>query len=82
MKTAGTTWLEELIGLAAAGGDGLDIAKDIYREALGRFDELCAPYATVIDIDRARLPTAEAVAGWTGRQFVEALRHDPSCPQL
>jgi len=30
LKTAGTTWLEELIGLAAAGGDGLVIAKEIY----------------------------------------------------
>ena len=26
LKTAGTTWLEELIGLAEAGGDGLDLA--------------------------------------------------------
>ena len=31
IKTAGTTWLEELIGLASAGGEGLQIAKDVYR---------------------------------------------------
>src|SRR6266850_600327 len=41
VKTAGTTWLEELIGLAAAGDDGLELAKEVYRAAIGRFDELC-----------------------------------------
>ena len=35
IKTAGTTWLEELIGLAEAGGDGLEIAKEIYAYAHG-----------------------------------------------
>jgi hypothetical protein len=78
VKTAGTTWLEELIGLASAGGEGLAIAKEVYQQALGRFDELCGPYATVIDIDRAKLPSAEQVAGWTGEQYASALRHDPS----
>ncbi|MFA5203785.1 MAG: tagaturonate epimerase family protein, partial [Lentisphaeria bacterium] len=43
LKTAGTTWLEELIGLALAGGDGLAVARDIYAQAHGRIDELCAP---------------------------------------
>ncbi|KKL82757.1 hypothetical protein LCGC14_1981560, partial [marine sediment metagenome] len=52
LKTAGTTWLEELIGLAIAGGDGLDIAREVYSSAFGRFDELCSPYAAVIDIDK------------------------------
>ncbi len=80
IKTAGTTWLEELIGLAAAGGEGLQIAKDIYAQALGRFDELCGPYATVIDIDKAKLPPAD-VSGWTGDGIRAALRHDPNCPQ-
>ena len=51
LKTAGTTWLEELIGLAEAGGDGLALAKEIYAEAFAHREELCAPYATVIDID-------------------------------
>src|SRR4051812_49082558 len=50
IKTAGTTWLEELIGLALAGGEGLAIAREVYAQALARFDELCGPYATVIDI--------------------------------
>ena len=76
LKTAGTTWLEEVIGLAEAGGDGLVLAKDIYADALEHLDELCAPYATVIDIDRKKLPAKETVNGWTSEQFVSALRHD------
>jgi tagaturonate epimerase len=80
LKTAGTTWLEEVIGLAEAGGDGLSLAKEIYAKALAKKDELCGPYATVIDIDSARLPSAEMVAGWTSGQFVSALRHDPTNP--
>lgn len=80
LKTAGTTWLEELIGLAEAGGDGLAIVKEIYAEALDHLDELCAPYAAVIDIDRARLPAATEVAHWSGAQLTGALRHDPTDP--
>jgi hypothetical protein len=76
LKTAGTTWLEEIIGLAEAGGDGLKIAKEVYAEAFAHFDELCAPYATVIDIDKAKLPSPETVNGWTSEQYVSALRHD------
>ena len=82
LKTAGTTWLEECIGLAEAGGDGLKLAKEIYAGALAHMDELCAPYATVIDIDRARLPAAAAVAGWTGGRFASALRHDRRNPEF
>jgi hypothetical protein len=78
LKTAGTTWLEELIGLASAGGDALALAKDVYAQALGRFDELCGPYATVIDIDKSKLPTPQQVTGWSGDQFASALRHDQS----
>jgi hypothetical protein len=76
LKTSGTTWLEEVIGLAEAGGDGLALAKEIYTDALDHMDELCAPYATVIDINRKKLPTREIVSGWTSGQFVSALRHD------
>jgi tagaturonate epimerase len=82
LKTAGTTWLEELIGLAEAGGDGLALAKEVYAEALAHIDELCAPYATVIAIDRAKLPSAETVNGWTAQQFVNALRHDQQCAEF
>lgn len=80
LKTAGTTWLEELIGLAEAGSDALKFAKEIYAAALEHVDELCAPYATVIDIDRAKLPIASEVNSWTSEQFVRALRHVPSDP--
>jgi hypothetical protein len=80
LKTAGTTWLEELIGLAEAGGDGLAFAKEIYATALDHVDELCAPYAAVIDIDRAKLPAS--VSAWTSEQFVRALRHVPADPQF
>ena len=80
LKTAGTTWLEELIGLAAAGGSALSTVKEIYREALDHIDALCGPYAAVIAIDRHKLPSIEAVADWSGEQFVAALRHDPRNP--
>jgi len=80
LKTAGTNWLEELIGLAESGGDGLALAKEVYAEALAHKDELTAPYATVIDIDDAKLPTAEEVNGWTSEQYTAALRHDDSDP--
>jgi tagaturonate epimerase len=80
IKTAGTTWLEELIGLAEAGGDGLEIAKEIYAHAIKRVDEFCAPYATVIDIDKSKLPSAAIVNGWSSKQFVSALRHDQKNP--
>ncbi len=79
IKTAGTTWLEELIGLAMGGGDGLSIAKEVYARALSRMDELCGPYATVIDIDTAKLPSAQEVDKWNGERFASALRHDQSC---
>lgn len=76
IKTAGTTWLEELIGLAEAGGAGLELAKEIYAEAFAHREELCGPYATVIDIDPAKLPQPADVAGWSSDQFTGALRHD------
>ena len=75
LKTAGTTWLEELIGLAEAGGEGLALAKEVYAEALSHREELCAPYATVIDINPARLPSASEVQGWSSEQYTSALRH-------
>ncbi|MBN2000999.1 hypothetical protein JW935_25870 [candidate division KSB1 bacterium] len=80
LKTAGTTWLEELIGLAVAGGDGLKIAKDVYTASLKKFDELCKPYATVIDIDPAKLPAVETANNWDGDTFTRTLRHNLSDP--
>jgi hypothetical protein len=80
VKTAGTTWLEELIGLAEAGGEGLEIAKEIYAQAWLHREEWCAPYAEVIDIDVARLPSPHSVRRWTSAQYAAALRHDQSNP--
>jgi hypothetical protein len=81
IKTAGTNWLEELIGLAEADGEALALAKEIYAKALDYKDALCQPYATVIDIDDAKLPSAETVNAWTSAQYVNALRHIPTCPE-
>ncbi|WP_423127480.1 tagaturonate epimerase family protein [Gaoshiqia sp. Z1-71] len=80
VKTAGTTWLEEVIGLAVAGGEALETAKQIYINALGRKDELCGPYADVIDIEDSKLPSAEEVAGWSSEKFANTLRHIPGHP--
>lgn len=80
LKTAGTTWLEELIGLAEAGGDALKLVAEIYAKAFEMREALCEPYATVIDIDFVALPTPAAVAGWSSEQVVSALRHDQSNP--
>ena len=82
LKTAGTTWLEELIGLAEAGGDGLQLTKEIYAYALEHVDELCAPYASVIDIDRSKLPSVDTINGWTGPELASALRHIQSNPDF
>jgi len=75
LKTAGTTWLEELVGLAEGGGEGLAIAKEVYRAAFGRYDELVAPYAEVVDIDKAALPSPDVVDSWSGDQYAKTLRH-------
>jgi len=80
LKTAGTTWLEELIGLAESGPSGLALAKEVYEEAFAHREELCAPYASVVDIDPAKLPEPSMVSGWTGEQYASALRHDQTNP--
>ena len=81
VKTAGTTWLEEIIGLAEAGGEGLAIAREVYVQAHAHFDELTRPYATVIDINRARLPLPEIIQGWTSEEYVNCLRHEQAQPR-
>lgn len=82
LKTAGTTWLEELIGLAEAGPEGLALAKEVYSEAFDHKEELCAPYASVIDIDYAKLPLPAVVNGWTAEQYTDALRHVQANPNF
>ena len=80
LKTAGTTWLEELIGLAEAGGGGLALAKEIYSEAFAHREELCEPYSSVIDIEVSSLPSPHEVNLWSSFEFTCALRHDVSNP--
>ena len=80
IKTAGTTWLEENIGLALADEKALELAKKIAISALDRMEELCIPYATVIDINPAKLPTAGQIASWSGEQYARALRHNQEDP--
>ena len=82
LKTAGTTWLEELIGLAEAGPEGLALAKEVYTQAYEHKEELCEPYASVINIDYAKLPLPATVAEWTAQQYTDALRHVQSNPNF
>ncbi|MBN1416533.1 MAG: hypothetical protein JW973_15620 [Bacteroidales bacterium] len=82
IKTAGTTWLEEVTGLAMAGGDALSLAKNIYAKAYERREDLCAPYASVIDIRPDHLPSPESVNQWSSEKFANALRHIPDHPDF
>ena len=77
IKTAGTTWLEEITGLALAGGEALELAKSVYTAAWERREELCKPYATVIDINESLLPSPAQVKGWNARKFASSLQHIP-----
>ena len=58
----------------------MEIAKEIYAYAIEHVDEFCAPYASVIDIDKSKLPSASVVNGWSSQQFTDALRHDQKNP--
>ncbi len=80
IKTAGTTWLEENIGLAVADPEALALAKKIYLGALGRMDELTIPYAAVIDVDTTKLPTPEELAGWDAETYARSMRHNQDDP--
>ncbi|MCX7916159.1 MAG: tagaturonate epimerase family protein [Verrucomicrobiae bacterium] len=82
VKTAGTTWLEEVAGLARAGGEALRLAKEMYAAMFARREELAQPYRTVIEIDPKQLPDPATVNQWTSDQFVAALRHDPKNPRF
>jgi len=52
----------------------------VYAKAFENRDALCEPYASVIDIDYAKLPAPAAVAGWSSEQYTSALRHDRKNP--
>ena len=66
--------------LSEAGGKGLDFAKEVYIKSLEKIEELCAPYADVIDIDPKALPAAGEVSAWNGRKFASSLRHNQDNP--
>ncbi|MBX3419988.1 MAG: hypothetical protein KF752_00385 [Pirellulaceae bacterium] len=78
VKTAGTTWLEELIGLSEAGGDGLCLTKEIYAYAFEHVEELCAPYASVVDIQVRSLPHPHEVNQWDAAKLASTIRHIPN----
>ena len=80
LKTAGTTWLEEVIGLAESDGEALRFVKKIYAESLEKIAELCAPYADVIDINVSSLPSKQEVSEWTSKKYADTLRHIPGNP--
>ena len=80
LKTAGTTWLEEVIGLAESDGEALRFVKKIYAESLEKIAELCAPYADVIDINVSSLPSKQEVSEWTSKKYADTLRHIPGSP--
>jgi len=81
LKTAGTTWLEEVIGLASDTST-LPIAKKIYALAFDRFEELRKPYETVVEIEQSKLPAPSVVNAWTSEQYVAALKHDQGSKTL
>jgi len=80
LKTAGTTWLEELIGLAESEGEGFNFSKELYRDALERYDELTRDYKSVLSIDRSQLPAPDEFS--SGKQYAAALRHEPNSPEF
>ena len=80
LKTAGTTWLEEVIGLAESDGEALGFVKKIYAESLEKIAELCAPYSDVIDINVSSLPSKQEVSEWTSKKYADTLRHIPGNP--
>jgi tagaturonate epimerase len=82
LKTAGTTWLEEVIGLSIAGGEALELVKEMYEKMLEKIDELCAPYASVINIDRAKLSSVKEISGWSSEKIANTIQHIPGHPDF
>ncbi len=82
LKTAGTTWLEEIAAIAGSGEEGRALAAGIYADAIARYDEVTAPYATVLHIDRTQLPSALEIASWDGARLSRAIIHEQSCPDF
>ena len=81
LKTAGTTWLEEVAGLAEAGGEALEFVRNLYIQALEQIDALAGPYASVLDIDTEQLPSAEEATLWDSAQVVAMVAHEQGEPR-
>ncbi len=81
IKTAGTTWLEELHGLILSGKEGLNYARKIYKQALERIDELSGPYADVINIDNNKLPSGSEIEAASAQEFSDMLVNDINNPK-
>jgi hypothetical protein len=82
LKTAGTNWLEELIGLAEADGEGLAIAQRNLRP-------VTRPHRRTLRTIRHRrrhrpLPTPPRRHRllMERRRYADALRHDQACPSF
>jgi len=75
LKTAGTTWLEECIGLAVADEAGAALLKEIYAQAYEQRDDLMAPYREVLDIDIGKLPLPREIARLSGQAFANSITH-------
>ena len=75
VKTAGTTWLEEINVIAESGEDGFKFVLGIYEEALSRFEELTSPYPDVLDIDKSKLPEVAELKRAGREEMAKALRH-------
>lgn len=82
IKTAGTTWLEELVGLAESGEEGVQCVRYLYCRALEQIDALTGPYASVIAIRPEGLPSAAQVAQWDSQRWANTIRHIPDNPEF
>ena len=80
LKTAGTTWLEEIAGIILSGKKGFDFGLSLYADALNRYDELLKPYALVTDIHPGNLPDPGIIKSWGKDKFVRSIIHDESDP--
>ncbi len=78
LKTAGTTWLEEVIGLAESEGEAFQFCQELYAGALDRYEELTKDYKTVLSIDRQQLPAPGDFK--SGKEYADALRHQQDNP--
>jgi hypothetical protein len=76
LRTSGTSWLEECIGLAKANEDALDLVKTIYSLTLHRIEKLSKPYGKHLSINQLKLPSTLEMVGWNSEAMSSVLTHD------